>query len=165
MHFVTVAIITLCVGATVAEESPPRLLPAFELDASDGSSVNFAASEASNPAVLIFWATWCPYCRILFPHIEAVRKDYAAQGVDFYALNIWEDGDPKKYFKERGYGMTLLLAADLVAEEFGVRGTPGVYVADGNRRLLYQRQRGEKPEDVEQALRASLDRALAVRAH
>ena len=164
MRFVTAAIIALCVGVTTAGESKPRLLPAFELDASDGRSVNFTGSEASNPAVLIFWATWCPYCRVLFPHIEAVRKDYAAQGVDFYALNIWEDGDPKLYFEERGYGMTLLLAADLVAEEFGVRGTPGVYVADGSRQMLYQRRRGEKPEDVEQALRASLDLALEARA-
>lgn len=146
-----------------AVEAPAPIAADWSLDAADGRNLNFHADTAGRPSVLVFWATWCPYCRALFPHLEIVRQQYGEQGVEFFALNIWEDGDPLAYFGEHDYAMTLILAADLVAEDYGVKGTPAVYVVDGQHRVVYQRQRGEKPEDVEQALRLALDAALDVR--
>lgn len=143
------------------DEAP--VAPDWALDDIDGASVRFHQHAADRPAVLLFWATWCPYCRTLMPHLEAVRADYAEKGVRFYALNVWEDGDPVAYMQEHGYGMQLMLAADLVAEDYGVQGTPGVYVTDREQRVRYVRPRGAEPQAVETALRETLDAALARR--
>ena len=78
----------------------------------------------------------------------------------FFALNVWDDSDPVAYFQEHAIGMELLTAADLVAEDYGVRGTPSVFVSDATQRMLYVRQRGDKPANVEQAIRLALDGAL-----
>ena len=155
-----IVLVGLAPALTGAEELGRDRLPVFQIDAADGTAISFGGRN-DRPTVLLFWATWCPYCRDLFPHIESVRADYAARGVNFYAMNVWEDGDPEAYLAEHGYRMALILGADLIAEDFGVHGTPGVIVADGNRHLLYKRERGEKPEDVERALRHALDSSLA----
>ncbi len=152
----------LCMAPAAPADA--TLAPDFELDSSDGRNVSFHTDNAGRPAVLLFWASWCPYCRALFPHLEAVRKAFADRAVDFYALNVWEDGDPEAYFAQHGYGMTLLPAADLVAEDYGVQGTPAVYVTDGAQRILYTRRRGEEPEAVAAAVSGALDQALAATA-
>ncbi|MGE0485367.1 MAG: TlpA family protein disulfide reductase [Gammaproteobacteria bacterium] len=149
---------------TVFAAVPAELLsraPNWTLDSTAGDTVTFYEDAAGHPAVLLFWTTWCPYCRALFPHLAAVQSDYAARGVRFYALNVWEDGDPVAYFREHGYDMTLLLAADLVAEDYGIEGTPGVIVTDGRQSIHYVRPRGAEPAAVEQALRTQLDALLA----
>jgi cytochrome c biogenesis protein CcmG/thiol:disulfide interchange protein DsbE len=156
---IAVLLSVLLIASTVAAETLPRA-PDWTLDATDGRTVTFHDDAAGHPAVLLFWTTWCPYCRALFPHLVAVQSDYAARGVRFYALNVWEDADPVAYFRAHGYDMTLLLAADLVAEDYGIEGTPGVVVTDGTQAIRYVRPRGAAPEAVEQALRQQLDALL-----
>lgn len=137
------------------------VVPDWSLDTADGVTIEYHRDTAGSPSILLFWATWCPYCRALMPHIEAVRRDYADRGVPVFALNIWEDDDPAAYLERHGYGMTLLGAADLVAEDYGIQGTPGLLLVDGNHRLVYARRRGDEPAAVEAALRDALDSLLA----
>ena len=89
-----------------------------------------------------------------------MHDEFKAQGARFYALNIWEDDDARAYFREHGYEIRLILAADLVAEEYGVKGTPGLFVTDRSHRISYVRNKGTPPEAVEAAIRAILEREL-----
>ena len=107
------------------------LLPDWTLQGADGKSLNFYRDSAGRPTVLLFWATWCPYCRRLMPRLETVRQEFASE-VNFYALNIWENGDPAACLADNGYGFHLLLKADEVAETYGIKGTPGLFVVDTN---------------------------------
>ncbi len=79
----------------------------------------------------------------------------------FYALNVWEDGDPQEYFQENGFTFRLLLLADLVAEDYGVKGTPGLFVMDQSHRILYIRQSGEDDVDVKIAVREAIKKVLS----
>ncbi|MEQ8230877.1 MAG: redoxin domain-containing protein [Gammaproteobacteria bacterium] len=153
-------VILLALWARCAGAADGTRAPDWTLDAADGRSVSFHADSAGQPALLLFWASWCPYCQALFPHLAALHAEYAPRGVRFYALNVWEDGDPQAYMARHGYTMTLLEAADLVAEEYGVVGTPAVFVTDRDQRIRYRRRKGEQPADVTRAARAALDAAL-----
>ena len=130
-------------------------LPGWTLQGADGKSINFYRDSAERPTVLLFWATWCPYCRRLMPRLEKVRQEFATE-VNFYALNIWENGDPAAYLADNGYGFHLLLEADEVAETYGIKGTPGLFVVDTNQRVIYVRRSGTKPDQVESDLRFAL---------
>ena len=156
-----VVLAALCATQTisVAAETLPEA-PDWSLDSASGQTVDYHAQTAGRPSVLMFWASWCPYCRALFPAIEQVREAYAARGVAFYALNVWEDADAEAYMRDHDYRMTLVLAADLVAEDYGVTGTPGVYVVDGQHRIRYVRERGADPHDVARAVSSTLDALL-----
>ncbi len=137
-----------------------QTVPDWTLESATGTPLNFYAHSAGRPAVLLFWATWCPYCRELMPALETVREEFAAGDVTFYALNIWEDGDPVAYLREQGYGFELLLGADAVAAQYGVKGTPGLLVVDAARRVVYVRKSGTSPAQVARDLRAILAQVI-----
>jgi len=138
-----------------------QTVPDWTLNSTTGEPVNFYTDSAGRPAVLLFWATWCPYCRKLMSELEAVRREFADTDVTFYALNIWEDGDPITYMREHGYSFDLLLDADPVAVNYGVKGTPSLLVVDRSRRVVYIRKSGTPPARVARDLRAMLAQATS----
>lgn len=155
----------LLAGAAVAGEplAVGDRAPDWRLQRPSGETVNFYADAGNGPAVVLFWATWCPYCRALMPHLQDLAERYAGKPVRFYALNVWEDGDPVAHMAERGYTFDLLLEADAVAEAWGVQGTPGLLVVDGERRVRYTRTSGTAAPAAEAAVADALEAALADR--
>ncbi len=75
-------------------------------------------------------------------------------------MNIWEDGDAVAYFARHGYHLPLFLAADLVAEDYGVEGTPAVIVVDGEMHIRDLNIDGAAPEEIAASLRLFLEAAL-----
>lgn len=86
------------------------------------------------PVILVFWATWCPYCKKLLPGIDKLHQKYAKQGLKVIGVNIREDWKPHVYWKNHDYQFDTVLAGDNIAEMYGIKGTPGlVFIApDGN---------------------------------
>ncbi len=78
------------------------------------------------PTLLVFWATWCPYCKKLLPGIAELNEKYESQGLKVLAVNIREDWKPEVYWRNFGYQFDTVLEGDEVAKIYGVSGTPGV---------------------------------------
>lgn len=134
--------------------------PDWTLETSTGRSVHFHDDARGAPSVLFFWASWCPHCGAALPAMAALHQEFAPRGVHFYAMNIWEDGDAVAYFKRHGYHLPLFLAADLVAEDYGVEGTPAVIVVDPDLKLRDLNIDGAAPREIAASLRLYLDAAL-----
>ena len=150
-----------CVSFSVgAVNERARPAPAWTLDSTDGATIEFPRDAAGRPAVMLFWASWCPHCRSVLPYIESLRREFAPRGVKFYALNIWEDGDALAYFNKHDYRLTLILAADLVAEQYGIASTPGIVVTDGGSEVLDLGSMDAPPEQVASIIREVLEREL-----
>lgn len=92
--------------------------------------------------------------------LQQVVDEFKDKAVKFYALNVWEDGNPEKHFQEKGFTFRLLLLADLIAEDYGVLGTPGLMVMDKGHRIVYMRQSGENDIDVKLAVREAIQQVL-----
>jgi thiol-disulfide isomerase/thioredoxin len=132
----------------------------WSLTSSSGQTVAFHRDARGAPSVLFFWASWCPHCGAALPSMEALYQEFAPRGVHFYAMNIWEDGDAVAYFSRHGYHLPLFLAADLVAEDYGVDGTPAVVVVDAQLRIADLNLEGAAPADIAASLRLYLNAAL-----
>jgi len=154
-----IVMIMFMAGPAVAF-SEGDVAPDWTLTGSADADINYYEDSADNVSVLLFWATWCPYCRMLMPHLQIVAHEFRDAPVRFYALNIWEDGDPKAYLNKHAYTFSLLLTADLVAGDYGVKGTPGLFVVDRTHRVIYMRRSGDDPQDVENAVREAVQSAL-----
>jgi len=115
-------------------------------------TLNFYNDSAENVSVILFWATWCPFCRSLMPHLQELANKYEGKAVKFYALNIWEDGNPVTYMKKNGFTFTLLLKADSVTNSYYVKGTPGLFVVNQKHEIVYKRISGEDNTDVKEAV-------------
>jgi len=113
--------------------------PAFSLRQPDGSEFRYPA-DLTGPTIVLFWATWCPYCKALMPHLQSILDEYPGR-VRVLALSIRDDGDPAAVLAEYGFDFTPLIAADAVAESWGVKGTPGLFLADAGGRVVFDRLR------------------------
>ena len=61
--------------------------PAWRGQDFDGQQVEFPALLEGKPTVMVFWATWCGYCRAFMPYLEGIQNDYGAE-----QINYTEDG-------------------------------------------------------------------------
>ena len=122
----------------------------------NGSAIHFDPQRLKRPAILLFWATWCPYCEALMPYVQKVYDAAGRDKLDVYAIDIKEDGDPVKTLRERKITFTLVRDGDPIAEKYGVKGTPGLFLVDTRGEIIYQRKGGDEPAQVETALREKL---------
>ncbi|MCW8195022.1 TlpA family protein disulfide reductase [Proteobacteria bacterium 005FR1] len=134
--------------------------PDWMLSDSEGEPVSFYQHSDGQPAVVLFWATWCPNCAELMPRLEKLRKELASSDVRFYALNIWEDGDPVAHMENEGFDFTLLLNADSVAKRYRVRGTPGLFVMNRDKAITYVRAGNSSADEVYAAVKSALEKEL-----
>ena len=127
-------LLTMNTGAYADAEL--KTAPNWTLHTPDGSSVELAEVSRNKPQIILFWATWCPYCKALMPQIQSIRFEYG-DSIGVLAVNIMEDGDPVTYLEEAGLNFTLLLEGDAVAEQYEVPGTPGVFIVDTNQQIRF----------------------------
>lgn len=111
----------------------------FMLSRIDGTEFHYP-DDLGRPTIILFWATWCPYCKALMPHLQSILDEFPGQ-VDVLALSIRDDGDPAATLAEYGFDFTLFTDADAVAEAWGVKGTPGLFLADAGGRVVFDRMR------------------------
>lgn len=144
-------LLLVCSGTSQAQERAT----AFEGIGADGNAVRFDPDHRTAPAILLFWATWCPYCEALMPHLQKVYEAAGKKNLDVYAIDIKDDGDPIATLKKRGLTFTLVLDGDPIAEQYHVKGTPGLFLVDAKGVVVYHPTSGE-PDAMEAALREKL---------
>jgi thiol-disulfide isomerase/thioredoxin len=117
------------------------LAPTWRAKDFAGRSVDFPAVAAGKPAVLIFWATWCGYCKAFMPFLKSIQGDYAAHGVRVVAVNAKEDGsgDPRTYLRSIGFEPIAIPEGDAIAAAYGIQYIPGQLIVDGNGTVAYRR--------------------------
>jgi len=109
--------------------------PAFELADSEGTLLHFP-NDLEGPTIVLFWASWCPYCKALMPHLQSIVDEYEGE-IGVLALNFRDDEDPSEFMAEYGYDFRLFPHADPVAALWGVKTTPGLFLVDESGRIVF----------------------------
>jgi cytochrome c biogenesis protein CcmG/thiol:disulfide interchange protein DsbE len=138
------------------------------IELADGQEVRFPEVIEGKPAVLLFWATWCPYCKAFMPFAGAIEADYREHGVKIVTFNDKERGagDPKAYVESLGFPLVAIAEADPIAEAYAVKFIPGLLVVDGEGVVVYRRGWTDLPAGAKVAaqwdseVRAALDGLL-----
>ena len=109
--------------------------PAFELADSDGQNLRYP-DDLDGPTIVLFWASWCPYCKALMPHLQSIVDEYNGE-IKVLALNFRDDEDPMEYISERGFDFRVFPQSDPVAELWNVKATPGLFLVDKTGRAVF----------------------------
>jgi len=118
--------------AGLAESMPA---PAITLPDSDGEEITLPRIH-DGVDIYYFWASWCPYCKTLMPHLQSMLIEYG-DAVTVYALNIRDEEMPELFMLEHGYDFVLLPEADSVMEPYGVKATPALFLVDGQGKIRF----------------------------
>ncbi|WP_395058739.1 TlpA family protein disulfide reductase [Polaromonas sp.] len=114
------------------------------------------AARGGKTLVVYWWASWCPFCAVQSPHIEALWRTHQARGLEMLALSI--DSKPEAaaaYMKNKGYsfpaGMLTPAVAKILSKPAGLPVVVVLKVArNGRSGQVVFAEAGEMfPEDVE----------------
>ncbi|MDP1742680.1 MAG: TlpA disulfide reductase family protein [Polaromonas sp.] len=150
----------LCLPALARGSSSPLpavgstlLLPAVTL--LDGA-VWTPAKVAGKVLVVYWWASWCPFCAVQSPHMEALWRAQKARGLEVLALSIDKDtAAAVNYMKAKGYSFPAgMLSPEVVRVLPKPDGLPVVVVLKVNKngrdgKVLFAEAGEMFPEDVE----------------
>jgi len=119
--------------------------PDFTLEDTAGHKVNLQDTvKAGKATLLVFWATWCPYCTEEIPDLIKLNNDYSSKGLKILAVDIGENRKKAASFATaQGINYTVLLDTEnRVAEQYGIMGIPANVLIDKDGVIKY---RGTKP--------------------
>ena len=118
-----------------AGESPQA--PAFALPRLDRRDPVSLESLAGHPAVLNFWASWCPPCADEAPDLNALSVRYGGLGVRFVGVDFNDAVDEARAFARRhDVPYTLVHDTRGVRQDFGVSAPPETFVLDASGRAV-----------------------------
>ena len=88
------------------------MAPDATVETLDGRSTRLSEVIGGRPAVLEFWATWCPLCKALEPAMEAARSRH--KDIAFVSIGVPQNQTPavqRAYVEEHskrleGFGVT-----------------------------------------------------------
>ncbi len=122
-------VVTLLFSLFACNSSDPTPVKAPDFTLKDGVHQQYSLSDyKGRPVIVIFWATWCPYCGKLMPGLEKFYQFYKDEGLEVIAIDIMDkNGDPIAHMKERGFSFRLGLDGDKVAKQWRVKSTPTTF--------------------------------------
>lgn len=154
----TLSALTLAVPAwSQASDSPlPQIgsvLPLPDVRLLDGD-VWQPQKQAATALVVYWWASWCPFCAVQSPHIEALWRAQKSKGLSVLALSIdKQEAAARGYIKSKGYSFPAGMVTPDVAKMLPKpKGLPVVVVlkVKGREGKVVFAEGGEMfPEDIE----------------
>ncbi|MFP4473100.1 MAG: TlpA family protein disulfide reductase [Candidatus Omnitrophota bacterium] len=108
----------------LGQDAPDMVLPDIE-----GKTQSLAELRDGRPAILFFWATWCPHCRTQIKELNAQAQTFAEQGIAVILVDLAEEEGPvAAYLKQNNITFPALLdQTGTAAKEYAVVGVPTFY--------------------------------------
>ena len=101
--------------------------------------------------VVYWWASWCPFCAVQSPHVEALWRKQRTRGLEVLALSIdRRPEDALAYLKKKGYTFpTAMLTPEVATTLPKPKGLPVTVVRGRDGRVVFAESGEMFPEDVE----------------
>lgn len=151
-------------GTPAGEVIPPaerQPAPRFTGELLDGGAFDSATLDGEI-AVVNFWGSWCPPCRVETPEFEEVHGEVGAEGVEFLGINVKDDRQLAQAFLD-GEEITFPSLFDprgevaLAFRDYPANAIPSTIVLDRQGRVAAVYTAAVQQDD----LRTVLDQVLA----
>ncbi|MDZ4183157.1 MAG: TlpA disulfide reductase family protein [Candidatus Cloacimonadaceae bacterium] len=113
--------------------------PDWELPDVNGKLVKLSELKGK-PLLLYFWATWCTPCRTDMPLIQKWMSTFPMEGINVFAINVWENdpGATNAFMRENRLTMPLLFGNNALMSELGLSGIPYVCAIDKKGNIAFE---------------------------
>lgn len=121
-------------------------MPNIKVETNKG--VTFDLSKSKKPALINFWATWCPPCRMEMPGLQNLYEEFGDK-VDFVMVNLGETKETIQDFLVENEVYTFPIGYDekeSYGTKFSIVGIPTTYII-GKDKVLKNYVIGAREED------------------
>ena len=134
--------------------------PDFTVEMLDGSKVALSALQGK-PTLLIFWATWCPPCRLELSKLQEHIIDRYGDKINVLPISRGEErAKVEEYISKMGYTFAVGLDGDQsIYRKYATNYIPRCFVIDAKGKVLYsgvgydETIAKEVEQNIEKALR------------
>jgi thiol-disulfide isomerase/thioredoxin len=112
----------------------------------------FKPAQAQGKITVVYWwASWCPFCAIQSPYIEALWKAHQARGLQVLALSIDKtEQAAKEYLTKKNYSFPAAMFTPAMEKVLAKpKGLPVVIVRGKDSKVLLAESGEMFPEDIE----------------
>lgn len=108
--------------------------PEFSLDTVRSSQVALSQFRGDQPAIIFFWATWCPHCQTQLEELNEHRVAIEEKGIKIILVDMGESADiVKAYLQQHKITFDSFLDTEAhVSEKYRVLGIPTFIFVDKN---------------------------------
>jgi thiol-disulfide isomerase/thioredoxin len=132
--------------------------PGAGVETLDGKPADLARYVGKTPALLEFWATWCPNCKQLEPQIKALHQKYGTR-IKFVGVAVSVNQSPelvKRYVAKHGMPWDQLYdRRGNATGAYDVPATSYIVILDRTGKVVYTGLGGD--QKLESAIRRALN--------
>ena len=112
----------LCMSGSAFAVGAGDEAPAWTGMDENGQAVQFPAVSDGKPTVMIYWATWCSYCKAFMPYVADIQKDYGSDKINVVLINHKERGagDPVAYAKALDFPAVAIMEGDTIGDAYKI---------------------------------------------
>lgn len=129
----------------------------FTLPDLEGNEITLSDYRGKN-VFLIFWATWCPYCKTQMPFVEELQQEGREDLVILAVSTDKGDYVVEKWQKDTGYTFPILLDHDnalkAIRYKYKVMTIPGNFLIDKEGQIVAKRNSMKSKEQIDEFLQA-----------
>ncbi len=139
-------------GQFIFDENPliKKQAPDFTLNLISGQTMSLNKYRAGDPAIIFFWATWCPHCREELRTLEQQEDIFKKSGIKIILVNVEENPHLVKAFMDKiklSYPVFLDERSE-ISEQYSIVGLPTLFFIDRNGVIIGMEH--ALPDDVAQ---------------
>ena len=128
--------------------------PVFKLNLlSSGKEVSLTDYRNNQPAIIFYWATWCPHCREELKYLNENSAQFETKGIKIILVDLGDNANQvKAYVKKNGIKFdTFLDEQSSSADDYGIVGVPTFFFLDKDGTI--QQVEHSLPDDYEKVLK------------
>ena len=122
-----------CTGQATPKDWVGKELPALGVD-----YIDKAPEIKGKPAIVEFWATWCPPCRATIPHLNEINKKYQDKGLVVVGITSEDKKTVQTFRKSTPMEYNVALDKKDIGEKLGVSGIPHAFLVDKDGKIVWE---------------------------
>lgn len=121
-------------GQFIFDENPllQKQAPNFTLKLSSGKTMSLSQYRGEDPAIIFFWATWCPHCRGELKTLGQLEEVFKKNNIKIVLVNVEEGSRLVQSFMDKiksPYSVFLDEHSE-ISEQYSIIGLPTLFFVD-----------------------------------
>jgi thiol-disulfide isomerase/thioredoxin len=106
------------------------------------------------PAIVEFWATWCPPCRASIPHLNEIHQKYKDKGLVVIGITDEARGTVENFKRKTPMDYNVAVGGAAISKKLGINGIPHAFLVGKDGKIVWEgHPTSLKEADIENVLK------------